>query len=230
VTFPEQSLYSPGYAQRNNLVAPSHPPGTQKAHQQLQPPSNAAAPVAQQAPAAPVAPNANAQGKKTRRRRGDVYALAARQRKLQQEYNNLQHPPAPEDVWICEFCEYESIFGQAPHALIRQYEIKDRKERRRLAEKRRLLEKAKLKGRKGKKQTKNAAKTANHNAGNVNQQAYDNQPLDQLGDDDLDYGYDDDPIPMPAPPPTNSQPKTAAGTLHATTDKAGGTAGSGGAR
>lgn len=45
-------------------------------------------------------------------------------------------------------------------ALIRQYEIKDRKERRRLAEKRRLLEKAKMKGRKGKKATKNAAKNA----------------------------------------------------------------------
>lgn len=158
-----------------------------------------------------------------------MYALAARQRKLQQEYNNLQHPPAPEDVWICEFCEYESIFGQPPYALIRQYEIKDRKERRRLAEKRRLLEKAKLKGRKGKKQTKNAAKAANHSAGNVNQQNYDNQPLDQLGDDDLDYGYDDDPIPMQAPPATNTtSTKAAGGTANATTDKAGGTVGGGG--
>lgn len=52
------------------------------------------------------------------------------------------------EIWICEFCEYESIFGEAPEALMRQYEIKDRKERRRLAEKRRLLEKAKQKGKK----------------------------------------------------------------------------------
>lgn len=52
------------------------------------------------------------------------------------------------EIWICEFCEYESIFGEAPEALMRQYEIKDRRERRRLAEKRRLLEKAKQKGKK----------------------------------------------------------------------------------
>ncbi|KAJ9611476.1 hypothetical protein H2200_004660 [Cladophialophora chaetospira] len=231
VTFPEQSLYSPGYVQRNNLTPPTQSATTPKTNSQsAQPTANVAAASTQPASTTPAAPNANAQGKKPRRRRGDVYALAARQRKLQQEYNNLQHPPAPEDIWICEFCEYESIFGQPPHALIRQYEIKDRKERRRLAEKRRLLEKAKLKGRKGKKQTKNAAKAASHNAGNVNQQAYDNQPLDQLGDDDLDYGYDDDPIPMPAPPAATNQTKAAAGMLNATTDKAGGTAGSGGTR
>ena len=166
-------------------------------------------------------------GKKSRRRRGDVYALAARQRKLQQEYSNIQHPPPPEDIWICEFCEYESIFGQAPHALIRQYEIKDRKERRRLAEKRRLLEKAKLKGRKGKKQTK-GAKAANSAAHtNAGQQAYDQQPLDQLGDDDLDYGYDD-PIPVPAPPPApTKQPMPGS---YDTIGKGGGTTGEGGIR
>ncbi|KAI9676036.1 MAG: hypothetical protein M1817_000779 [Caeruleum heppii] len=101
----------------------------------------------------------NPPGKKTRPRRsaGKEYAIAARQRRLQQEYNNYHHPPAREDIWICEFCEYESIFGAPPEALVRQYEIKDRRERRRLAEKRRLLEKAKLKGRKGKK-SKNSAK------------------------------------------------------------------------
>ena len=127
-----------------------------------------------------------------------MYALAARQRRLQQEYSNLHHPPRPEDVWICEFCEYESIFGVQPQALIRQYEVKDRKERRRLAEKRRLLEKAKLKGRKGKKQSKNAAKASNNVAQQpANQQDYD-QPLDQLGDDYLDDGFDDAPISMPA--------------------------------
>ena len=230
VTFPEQSLYSPGYGQRNNLTPPTNSP-TQKVNTQAtQTTPNVAAPGVQQASTAPAVQNANTQGKKPRRRRGDVYALAARQRKLQQEYNNLQHPPQSEDIWICEFCEYESIFGQPPHALIRQYEIKDRKERRRLAEKRRLLEKAKLKGRKGKKQTKNAAKAASHAVGSVNQQTYDHQPLDQLGDDDLDYGYDDDPIPMPAPPAATIQTRAAAGTLNATTDRAGGTAGSGGTR
>lgn len=206
VTFPEQSLYSPGYTQRaNNLVHPSQSTIHQKnSTQATQTSPNITSQSGQQAAAAqPGAANSSAQGKKPRRRRGDVYALAARQRKLQQEYNNLQHPPAPADIWVCEFCEYESIFGQPPHALIRQYEIKDRKERRRLAEKRRLLEKAKLKGRKGKKQSKNAAKAATQ-AAPVHQPAHDNQYMDQLGDDELDYGYDDDPIPMPAPPTQTS--------------------------
>lgn len=201
VTFPEQSLYSPGYSQRNHHLGPSASsmPNSKASHANQ---ATANIPQTQSAVSGQQSTNNNAQGKKPRRRRGDVYALAARQRKVQQEYSNIQHPPAHEDIWICEFCEYESIFGQPPHALIRQYEIKDRKERRRLAEKRRLLEKAKLKGRKGKKQTKNAAKTANNAAHQpVNQQGYDQQQLDQLGDDELDYGYDDDPIPMPAPPP-----------------------------
>ena len=143
-----------------------------------------------------------AQGKQPRRRKGDVLALASKQRRLQQEYANLSHPPAPEDIWICEFCEYESIFGVQPHALIRQYEVKDRRIRKQLAEKRRLLEKAKLKGRKGKKQSKNAAKNNNAAQPVANQQSYDQQPVDSMpGDDYLDDGYDDDPIAMPAPPP-----------------------------
>ncbi|SLM34917.1 hypothetical protein LPUS_03887 [Lasallia pustulata] len=107
------------------------------------------------------------QEKKPRRPPGKQYAMAARERRLQQDSNNYHHPPSGEDVWICEFCEYESIFGSPPEALVRQYEIKDRRERRRLAEKRRLLEKAKLKGRKGKKGNKNAnnaAKNATANA------------------------------------------------------------------
>ncbi|OQU97366.1 hypothetical protein CLAIMM_03304 [Cladophialophora immunda] len=230
VTFPEQSLYSPGYTQRNNLAPPPQGTTHQKVSTQAtQTSPGVAQPNTQPAPAAPAAANTNAQGKKPRRRRGDVYALAARQRRLQQEYNNLQHPPAPEDIWICEFCEYESIFGQPPHALIRQYEIKDRKERRRLAEKRRLLEKAKLKGRKGKKQTKGTPKASNYSGPILPPQAYENQPLDQLGDDDLDYGYDD-PVPMPAPPAANAPSKTATGPTSATTDKAGGTNGGGGTR
>lgn len=72
------------------------------------------------------------------------------------------------EIWICEFCEYESIFGEAPEALMRQYEIKDRKERRRLAEKRRLLEKAKQKGKKnpGKNSGKKGGGGAHQNNSN----------------------------------------------------------------
>jgi hypothetical protein len=222
VTFPEQSLYSPGYSQRSNNLAPPATTSRQKisSTQGTQTSPNPSSHTSQQG----INPQAtgNAHGKKPRRRRGDVYALAARQRKLQQEYSNIQHPPAPEDIWICDFCEYESIFGQPPHALIRQYEIKDRKERRRLAEKRRLLEKAKLKGRKGKKQTKNAAKAASNAAHQAaSQQGYDQQPLDQLGDDDLDYGYDDDPMPSPAPPPAPTK-QPMPGAYDTTVGKGGG--------
>ncbi|OAX81682.1 hypothetical protein ACJ72_03977 [Emergomyces africanus] len=123
-------------------------------------------------------------GKKTRRSANSIYALAARQRRLQQQYANLHHPPNIDEIWICEFCEYESLFGHPPEALIRQYEIKDRKERRRLAEKRRLLEKAKMKGRKGKKATKNAAKAAAAQQ-SAHQQGYDRQQHHPLtGDHD----------------------------------------------
>lgn len=203
VKFPEQSLYSPDYAHRVNSAPAATPTQPQKysnqgaqyantGSQQVPPPTQAGI----QGGSAP----GNAK-QRPRRRKGDVYALAARQRKLQQEYSNLQHPPSHEDIWICEFCEYESIFGTQPHALIRQYEIKDRRERKRLAEKRRLLEKAKLKGRKNKKQTKNAAKAANTSSQQpINQQNYEQQPLDQM-DDYLDDGYDDDPVPMPVNPP-----------------------------
>ncbi|KAK5941941.1 hypothetical protein PMZ80_005892 [Knufia obscura] len=217
VKFPEQSLYSPDYAHRVNSAPAAAPSQTTKYSNQGPQYANAAS---QQAP--PPAPANNPppqQKQRPRRRKGDVYALAARQRKLQQEYTNLQHPPSHEDIWICEFCEYESIFGSPPHALVRQYEIKDRRERKRLAEKRRLLEKAKLKGRKGKKQSKNAAKAANTAAQQpINNQNYDQQPLDQM-DDYLDEGYDDDPIPMPEPPPQTPAKQAMPGSY----DRGGGT-------
>lgn len=151
------------------------------------------------------------QPRKPRRSLAKQLAMAARQRRLQQEYENFHHPPAPEDTWICEFCEYEMIYGSPPEALIRQYELKDRQERRRLAEKRRLLEKAKMKGRKGKKGTKNPGK--NVNAANPVQQTASKQPYEQPPDntpvqnqgtqseDYLGDVYDDDPQPNAAPLP-----------------------------
>ncbi|KAA8567639.1 hypothetical protein EYC84_008112 [Monilinia fructicola] len=81
--------------------------------------------------------------KRTRRRASREYQIAARQRRQQQEYQNMNHPPNPEDNWIL--------------ALIRQYERKDRRIRKQEAERKRLLEKAKTKGRKGKKGSKAAA-------------------------------------------------------------------------
>jgi hypothetical protein len=148
---------------------------------------------------------------KKKRSPASIYALSARQRKIQQQYTNLHHPPSLEDIWICEFCEYESIFGRPPEALIRQYEMKDRKERKRLAEKKRLLEKAKMKGRKTKKATKNASK---HNQSY--QQGYDRASVDHssaggsgLPDDEYNLEYDDEHshIPPSAPAsPTDLKP------------------------
>ncbi|KAK3636159.1 hypothetical protein LTR56_014322 [Elasticomyces elasticus] len=114
---------------------------TNNPSQRLPPP-----PTNQQHPPAP----SPAAKPKPRRRPSKEYALAARQRQLQQEYTNYHHRPTKDNLWICEFCEYEDIFGTPPLALIRSYEIKDRKERKAKEERRRLLEKAKMKGRKGK--------------------------------------------------------------------------------
>jgi len=87
-----------------------------------------------------------------------------------------------------------------PRALIRQYEIKDREERRKAEERRRLLEKAKMKKGRGKKGKGN--KNAAQNPPRDNNQAYDptldNVPLppdadgqgEEYYDDDYDDGYD----------------------------------------
>lgn len=152
------------------------------------------------------------QAKKPRRPLHKQYAIAARNRRTRQELINYKNPPKEEDVWICEFCEYESIFHEPPKALIRQYEVKDRLERKRLAEKQRLLEKAKMKGRKGKKGNKKNA-NANANAATHAQQPaqkprHGQQPMDQIpvqhqGTQSEEYvldDYDDDPISMPALP------------------------------
>ncbi|GAB7359734.1 hypothetical protein MBLNU230_g6908t1 [Neophaeotheca triangularis] len=171
----------------------------------------------------PPPPNTNAPGQpapppapkpKPRRRPSKEYELAARQRKLQQEYQNYHHRPTKDNMWICEFCEYETIFGEPPLALIRAYEIKDRQERKKAAEKRRLLEKAKMKNRKGKKGGKNKNNNNNpatpqNNAAGADDAHYDpNLPPPVDGDeyyDDDEYGDEYDPIGpddgYPPPPP-----------------------------
>ncbi|KAI1343170.1 hypothetical protein F5Y15DRAFT_225907 [Xylariaceae sp. FL0016] len=95
---------------------------------------------------------------KKHKKRGNSLQRQAKQRQKETQARNMHHPPAPEDMWVCEFCEYERIFGRPPEALIRQYEIKDRRRQKEEAERRRLLEKAKMKSRKGKKANKVPAK------------------------------------------------------------------------
>jgi hypothetical protein len=84
----------------------------------------------------------------------------------------------------------------------------------------------KLKGRKSKKQTKNAAKAGGNTAQQAaNQQAYDQQPIDTMpGDDCLDDGYDDDPISMPAPPPQTPTTQPMPGNYETSSGKSGGVA------
>lgn len=127
-----------------------------------------------------------------RRSPSKEYALAARQRKLQQQYSNYHHRPRREDMWVCQFCEYEDIFGVPPVALIRSYEIKDRQERKKAAEKQRLLEKAKQRGRKGKKGSgKNSGSKGQGASGAAAAQGHGyDQHGAPIGDGD-DY-YDDD--------------------------------------
>ncbi|KAH9884155.1 hypothetical protein F4778DRAFT_763834 [Xylariomycetidae sp. FL2044] len=112
-------------------------------------------------------PNTNTSPKKSKRR-GVALRRAAEQRSRETQYQNKLNPPPPEERWVCEFCEYKNIFGEHPEALIRQYEIKDRKRRHDEVNRRRMLEKAKKNSRKGKKASKPAAKnTADRNNASI---------------------------------------------------------------
>lgn len=103
--------------------------------------------------------------RKSRRRLEKELDMAARHRRRIAADNYYQNPPKAEDIWICEFCEYERIFGEPPRALIQKYEIKDRRHRQEEADRKRLLEKAKAKSRKGRKNAKAPARgqTTNQN-------------------------------------------------------------------
>ncbi|KAK4982624.1 hypothetical protein LTR50_007657 [Elasticomyces elasticus] len=177
--------------------------GTQTTPSLRGPPKGTAAPP-------PVQPAPQPARPRRRRRPSKEFERADRTRRMQQEYTNLNNyhkNTFKENLYICEFCEYEDIFGTPPRALIRQYEIKDRQERKKAAEKRRLLEKAKAKNRKGKKggkNNKNAAAQPPPTPANARyDQTLDNMPPppDVQGDDYLDDDYDDE---IYEPEPTNS--------------------------
>ncbi|KAI5464531.1 hypothetical protein BGZ63DRAFT_154584 [Mariannaea sp. PMI_226] len=96
--------------------------------------------------------------RRERRRLERELNVAARHRRQLAAEKYEHNPPKPEDIWICEFCEYEGIFGEPPRALIRDYEMKDRRHRREEADRKRLLEKAKAKSRKARKNGKSSAR------------------------------------------------------------------------
>ncbi|ORY83193.1 hypothetical protein BCR37DRAFT_392537 [Protomyces lactucae-debilis] len=89
----------------------------------------------------------------------DRVRLVRRQRReLKAKLKPGETPP----LWICQFCEFESIFGYAPLALIDGYNERMRSARRAAQERARLLEKARSKGKKKKK--KAAATTPSSSA------------------------------------------------------------------
>lgn len=186
---PDAPMVSTQGTQTSPRMNGTHPPAANR----NAPPQKGAQPQQQQQ--APLPP-------KPKRSASKLYKHAASKRRIQQEYANFHNPPS--NPWICEFCEFEDIFGYKPKALIRQYERKDRQERKRLAEKRRLLEKARMKGRKGKKASKKAQNNANNaqHAQNAPPGGYDRRAedgsLDPQDDDYYDDDYDDLP---PAPVP-----------------------------
>ncbi|KAF4550411.1 Hypothetical protein D9617_17g046790 [Elsinoe fawcettii] len=175
--------------QGTQTTAPRGPPDPRMAAPAPPPPPQAQAPMNGQPP--PPKPR--------RRRPSKEFAMAARERRLRQEFNNYQHKPTKDSMWICEFCEYEDIWGQPPRALIRQYEIKDRNEKAKAEERRRLLEKAKMKGKKGRNKGKGGKNNNNPPPPNA-EHGYDqgldnvNMPPDIQGDeyyeDEYDDGYD----------------------------------------
>ncbi|TLD36047.1 hypothetical protein E2P81_ATG02936 [Venturia nashicola] len=211
----------PGYRRNGVAHGTQTSPNMNGATHPTQNPNQAQgqATAAAQPPPPPLSP------KSKKKRRNRALQMAARKRKVQQEYKNYHNPPQRGDITICEFCEYEAIFGTPPLALIRQYEIKDRKERKRIAERQRLLEKAKMKGRKGKKGSNKKNNHANNQAATANNthppapvnHHQNNPPIDdQLGEEeyyeDDDYEYQDPPIdPPPTPHPDARYPYAGAG-------------------
>ena len=154
---------------------------------------------------------------------------AAQHRRQQQKWKNAHQPLPREEQWICQFCEYEQIFGHPPKALIRAYELKDRKMRQQEAERQRLLEKAKMgKGKKGKRGNKAAPKAApaaqdrqTQHPGNPSQSQSQSQGTQSESNDNEDDYHDeaqDDPPPSPSPAPTSTHRTIPVYSNHTGTD------------
>jgi hypothetical protein len=131
--------------------------------------------------------------KASRRSATKEYLAAARERRRETQLYNKRHPPKPEDMWICHFCEYEWIFGHPPEALVRSYEIKERKQRQLEEQRRAQWERMKKGKHKGKKNSKLPAKN-----GNAVQDAHHHADNRAVAGDHYDHGdqgeeyYDDE--------------------------------------
>ncbi|EGX49330.1 hypothetical protein AOL_s00078g363 [Orbilia oligospora ATCC 24927] len=124
---------------------------------------------------------------------------AARREYLQQQRLKQRHANGNKgEIWICEFCEYEAIFGQPPEALMRQYDIRDRRERRERKEaenrRRRAEERLQRKGRKT--STKNTKKQHAHT--NVHSSAHNAPPPPPPPSQTDSQGTQSDHTPIPS--------------------------------
>lgn len=91
--------------------------------------------------------------KAARRQKLDDELHRQAQHRKQEAQNHRRNTPNSEQYYKCLYCEYEDLFGEEPWALIRQYELKDRRRRKEEEERKRLIEKAKSRSRKNRKST-----------------------------------------------------------------------------
>lgn len=154
--------------------------------------------------------------RKTRSHLERELAIAARHRRQIATENYHHSILSSTEIWICEFCEYERIFGEPPRTLVRDYEIKDRRHRQEEADRKRLLEKAKAKSRKGKKNNNKASAKSGHTDDHVSDQPQATRPTDispamtnepsrsTHSGDDYEDDYEDGDGDSDAPPRHNS--------------------------
>ncbi|KAK4162465.1 hypothetical protein QBC43DRAFT_76093 [Cladorrhinum sp. PSN259] len=129
--------------------------------------------------------------KSTRRSATKELMEAAKERRRERQLYNKRNPPKPEDIWICHFCEYEDIFGHPPEALIRSYEMKDRKQRQLEQQRRAQWERMKKGKHKGKRNSKTAKNTQSFDSHGAPMNHFDQETQDGDLSDEVEYDEDD---------------------------------------
>ena len=120
----------------------------------------------------------------------------AEERKLEARMRARDAAQKKEDDYICLFCEYEAVFGETPWALVRLYELKDRRRRKEEAERKRLIEKAKSRSRKNRKasgKSNSKSNSTSHQQGQHQTFPQPSQPIHtDHADDVTDEFYEED--------------------------------------
>jgi hypothetical protein len=142
--------------------------------------------------------------RKLRRQINRELEKQARDRRRQAQEESRRNPPTGEDLYVCDLCMYQRIFGREPKALIRMFEEKVRQERIDEELRRQRLERAKARGRKGKKPFTRNANDDKPAATQSQQNDYvdgdDDASVDDEGSDEDDGTSQDDiddPVPFP---------------------------------